>query len=293
VCQKASSTTMTQETISTISNVVACLTAIAALITAIATILTARQIKKQRETTYHPDLAFLKKHVYAYSSQSDLGIPTTWMEYNPEQENTATDKLSHSYTITLYNVGFGAAKNIEVSWDFPMLEMVNHVNTLAQHALQPAYHKYENGMLSLESTKFPKRTMIWKNERVGDRIGYLLPAHINKEGVALRIPFTFIHLSSCYLYFALSVERPSPPNIINLEDVPPLTVNLKFDDIAGETHRTSFDIHLELVSASPHEGTMNFDGYLEAKARVSLAVAPVEGIAKFLGDLFGGPRLTR
>ena len=191
---------MTQETISIISSLIASLAAIAALVTAVATILTVRQIRQQREASYRPELAFSETRVYGYASDSSGGIPNKWSETeiaDYKQSGTTMEISTSSYDLRLYNIGFGAAKNTEVSWDFPVSQMVEHVNVLAQRALQPVYHKYEKGIVSLDSKKFPKRGEIWSNQRRGERIGYLLPANINKDGVAIHIPSTFIYLSSC------------------------------------------------------------------------------------------------
>ena len=106
---------MTQETISIISSLIASLTAIAALVTAIATILTAREIRKQREASYRPELAFLETRVYGYASDISGGIPTTWSE-----TEIADLKQSSWYDLRLHNIGFDTAKNVEVSWDYPV-----------------------------------------------------------------------------------------------------------------------------------------------------------------------------
>jgi hypothetical protein len=167
--------------------------------------------------------------------------------------------------------GFGAAKNTEVSWDFPVNEMVEHVNVLAQRALQPVYHKYEKGIVSLDSKKFPKRGEIWSNQRRGERIGYLLPANINKDGVAIHIPSTFIYLSSCWIYFAISADHSPPPAVVDLDidEIPPLTVNIQFEDIAGETHRKSYNLYLKVESVEPSPGSnlMKFGGQVTVRSQ--------------------------
>ena len=114
---------MTQETISIISSLIASLAAIAALVTAVATILTVRQIRQQREASYRPELAFSETRVYGYASDSSGGIPNKWSETeiaDYKQSGTTMEISTSSYDLRLYNIGFGAAKNTEVSWDFPV-----------------------------------------------------------------------------------------------------------------------------------------------------------------------------
>jgi hypothetical protein len=255
---------MTQETISIISSLIAAVTGIAALVTAIATILTARQIKKQREASYRPELAFSETRLYGYGSDGSGGIPATWSETEIADYKNLLPVTSW-YDLRLYNIGFGTAKNVEVSWDFPVSQMVEHVNVLAQRALQPAYHKYENGTVSLDSTKFPEINQIWSNQRRGNRIGYLLPTNINKDGVAVHIPPAFIHLGSCWLYFVISTDYRSP--LADIDKIPPLTVDLHFEDMAGEPHRKSYNLYLEVHSITrPYESNMmKFEGQITVR----------------------------
>jgi hypothetical protein len=235
--------------------------------TAIATFLTVRQIKKQTEASYRPELAFLQTTVFAYPDID--GIPSIWLTSETRDSDTSpkiAEYLATSFEIRLYNIGFGTAKDVAYSWEFPVRDLVDDVNTNAQHALEPAYYKYENGMLSLESIKFRQSTIIWETERKQTVIGYVLPTELNREGVAVRIPMTFIDLVSSQIFFAWEAARKSKQKFI-FDQIPPLSMELTYHDIAGGTYNMTFQLQLKIgmIRGSEPGKFERFSGYITAE----------------------------
>jgi hypothetical protein len=84
-----------------------------------------------------------------------------------------------------------------------------------------------------------------------------------------------LELTSYYLYFGFIAagmgslrHGEEPPALLDVDiHVPPLKVNIKFDDVSGEAHHTSLDLHLRFGSGShPKSGdSMSFAGALAAQ----------------------------
>jgi hypothetical protein len=255
---------MTHENILLISSLTAAFTALAAIMTAVATFLTVRQIKKQTEASYRPELAFLQTPVISYPATD--GIPSIWLTSEAQDSDAPTMEYHATFEIRLYNIGLGAAKDVAYSWEFPVRDMVEDVNTNAQHALEPAYYKYANGMLSLESSKFRQSTIIWETERKQTVIGYVLPTELNRDGVAIRMPMTFIDLVSSQTYFAWAAAQKGEQKVI-FDQIPPLTMELTYHDIAGGTYNMTFKLQLKIGmirSSVPGKFGM-FHGYIIAE----------------------------
>ena len=56
---------------------------------------------------------------------------------------------------------------------------------------------------------------------------------------------------------------------LDIDEILPLTVNLKFEDIAGETHRKSYNLYLKVGSVEPSPGSnmMKFDGQVTVRSQ--------------------------
>jgi hypothetical protein len=248
-----------------INNLATFLTAIAALVTAGGTLLTVRQMQKQMAASYRPELAFARMAVNCTSEGSPL--PTHWTsgrDASGNGEEQQTGKVKHlSYNVNLYNIGLGAATNIKATWDFPVAEIAEKINKLAQQALVPAYYEYKNGILSFSSEGYGQIGMVWRNEKTRS-LDYLLPQSTVGEGTPLMLPCTFIHLISSYLYFRLVNKN------ANDFSVPPLSVLLEYGDISGGQHSVAFglQVKMKMLSVPTDSQPMMMEGYIEPRKRV-------------------------
>ncbi|CAM4250668.1 hypothetical protein [Flavobacterium terrigena] len=106
----------------TVSDWINFISAISALLTAAVTFITVREIKKQREHSYHPDINIANFEFYVYKYDIDE-------EENEEEENIfslyySSKKLSemdpkrgyNELTIDISNIGLGVAKQVSWNW---------------------------------------------------------------------------------------------------------------------------------------------------------------------------------
>ncbi len=235
--------------------IVALLASLGACFSAIATFLTVRQIAKQREASYRPELAISRVFLECTKDPIAPGpIPTLWIA---KSEDGKTDSLSRTFSLSLRNVGLGTAKSVSVSWSFPFEGITKQVNELAQRTLSAAYFTFEKESLSLNSEDFGKTTSMWMNQKQ-ETLDYVLPAAVHHEPVMLTLPHAYTQIVSSLLYFsARQKDRHSFP------EIPPLIAHMEFSDIGGAKHGATFSIQFQLSAIG---GAGEFiSGYIESR----------------------------
>lgn len=217
--------------------IIALLASLGACFSAIATFLTVRQIAKQREASYRPELALSRIYVECTKDPLDSGaLPTLW---SPEGENGHTDSLKW-FSLPLQNIGLGTAKAVTVFWEFPFDNVTKQVNELAQKTLSAAYFTFDKDTLSLDSENLGKCTSMWRNQNQ-EILDYVLPAAVHTEPVMLRLPHAYIQIVSALIYFAAKdKDKKSFP------EIPPLIANIEFYDIGEVKHGAKYAIHFQL-----------------------------------------------
>lgn len=239
-----------------VDQVIALAASIGAFMSAIAAFLAVRQNTKQREASYKPELAITRTTFTASKSQlTKSSFADFWVETS-EINNNETVNLLSSLSLSLCNVGLGAAKEVQLKWSFPIDQLVSNINKKAQTALVPAYFEYENEVLSLKSEQLHAATSMWRNQK-HNFVDYVLPASADQEGVQVQVPPAYMELVSALIFFSSKEKGTTFP------EMPALKLELEFFDIGGGKHSSSFSIELNLVAI--HGGGEGFHGYLQSK----------------------------
>jgi hypothetical protein len=223
-----------------IDQFIAVAASIGSCMAAIATFLTVRQMSKQRTDSYHPELA-LSRIVFDARPLTDGGLPTLWRTTsNSDSENIDGTKSPFSFSVPLSNIGLGAAKDVKIFWEFPLGELTEKINQLAQSAAVAARFTFDNGMLSTESELFGKQVSIWKNQQKA-HIDYVLPAAVQHEPETLQLPHAYVVAASAFFHMcAKNKNRQSFP------ELPALKVTFNYLDIGDRKHTAAFDMELEV-----------------------------------------------
>ena len=212
------------EMISLATSVAACLSAIAALIVV-------RQNYKQRTASYRPELVLVNKTVWLKSFEETGGIP-----------HRVDDNGNLLVSIPIVNIGFGAARDLKVSWNFQIDEVVSSVNRLAQRSLARAFFEYDNGMLSMKPDE--NWMLSWESQKETE-IDYVLPASIQSERPdQLHLPMAYVALVCGHYHFAFKSQS------LDIPDVPKLECRLTYVDVGGAKHSVDLLIVLEAVMIS-------------------------------------------
>ena len=236
--------------------VIALIASIGACFSAIAAFLTIRQVSKQREASYHPELVITRTKFECISNPlSEGNIPDTWVTRN---ENGEIQDLLGFFGVPIRNVGLGAAKEVNVTWSFKIEQLIKHVNEIAQKTLTPVYYHYKNGTLSLKTDGIGGATSMWQNQQKS-KIDFVLPAPSDNPPTELIIPPAFILSASALVHFYTKEDILQIP-----QDIPKLSVDLTYSDIGGKQFNTKLIIETFITSVSGKGES--FSGYLEAKS---------------------------
>lgn len=214
------------------TELVSLLTSTAACLSAIAAFVVVRQNYKQRISSYKPELVFVKTPAKFPSFDETGGLP-----------NLADDTQKRDVSIPIVNVGLGAARNLRISWRFPVDQVVSSVNRLAQESLTPVYFEYKNGFLCKKSQN--EWFIPWHD---GLDIDFVLPASIQQVPTELRLPGVYTALGFAFHHFAFKRaskdDRPTPWDSL---EFPPLECRLEYSDIGGIRHRVDLLLRMTLV----------------------------------------------
>lgn len=238
--------------------IIALLASVGACLSAIATFWTVRQIAKQREASYRPELLFSRLSFEAMAATADDPgpLPVRWVL--PSNSGVRPKLPQPTISIPLRNVGLGAAKSIAVSWSFAVAETVAAINERAQRARIPAFFTVDNDVVKLKSETFGNLIVFWRNEQ-SMSLDYVLPASVEQPAAELRVPFAFMLLYTVALFLAFREDEVTPP----LEHLPTLTAHLEYRDIGNRAHHSSFELVVTLENVL--NGGQSFRAILEPK----------------------------
>ena len=260
-----------------LSNVAALVAALAAMVTAWGTLQTVRQMQRQMEASYRPELTFARVLLKAEPDSPSSPLPTHWTEqplpthwteeprFPVSGTTTSTSKITAPawFFTNLYNVGLGAATSINVVWNFAVEDMVEEINRLAQRTLSPAFYEYKQGVLSLVSPTWPEITISWENEKKAS-LDYIMPESSQHTAAALTIPMTYIQLLSTYLY----LQHVQKDNRAEMKAFP-LKIDISYGDISGRRHQVSFSlrVNVEIIASTSKKknSPVTFDAYIDAQ----------------------------
>jgi len=225
---------------------------IATCITAIIILLTLLEMKKQRSMTYRPTLVPTRQLISAKQSKGHFN----WQDKKTEIEGIDTDHFG--YSLHVFNLGNGAAKNINVAWEFNIESVVTSVNSLFQKNMSQAYIEINNrNWLSIKGDDI-NHGMVNINLDMEGQYDYLLPASIDKSGLAIRIPYTFITLVSHYFNEASKQLKNNEESL--LSNTPNIDLILTFEDISGAKYMVKYilSVNLIMISESVFQAELNY-----------------------------------
>jgi len=237
----------------TISDTVSLLSSIGACFAAIAAFLSVREAAKHRRLSYRPELALSSVTFTAKKRQGGgIRLPLHWIR-NDDNFIPASD--STYAAIPLANIGLAAAKNISLSWSFPIEAMTQRVREIANEVSCDAEFSYADGRLTMRSNEFGHVITNWEFQRQR-KIDYVIPVAIQKEAFALQLPGTYTLLVAALVH--LSARKGE----FDLPIAQPLRLHATYYDIADDKYEMSFDIRFELVAISPEDSERTFHGVL-------------------------------
>lgn len=216
------------------------LTAIAALITAIVTLVTIREIKKQREHSYQPDLDIanfdVRIYKYDYDEKED-DKDLTFLYYSKDRLNP-DEKLDgyNELLLDINNIGFGAAKEVNWEWSFDFYNAKDVIN-LSENEFEYDEEKEELS-ITIPELKIEWTYLLYE-ENDTDCLNFILPYSIENRENTIRLPNYFIDLF--WLYKSKGVVNQTYDSD---QDFPPLKLLMTYTNIDGKKFEKHFNIYL-------------------------------------------------
>ena len=211
-------------------NLVTFITALGTLLTSIVGLFTLRQVKKQRETTYQPELCVNDFECSLFnnpfhSSEFTIYALSKLGHQTPKDKGGWQGAVPHA---AINNIGLGSAKNVVCSWQFNLDAAVELINTLKpDHLICKRIALFIFIMVDKKTIfDIPVKTESFD-------YNVILPYSKDSEQTLCPIDQTVINSYLLYLLFKHKMYNKETDNyfIEKFEDMPPAYFIIDYDDI--------------------------------------------------------------
>lgn len=245
------------------------LSGIGTFLSVLIAIYTISEIKKQRLSTYKPELIIKSFIVYLNKSplikEYDELIKYKVENFNEYDKKPFKDKNGDEYSVSpLYkieNYGFGPAKKISLIWKYDVEEAINEISKI----LYDDYHF--NEFKDKKKTSFFEETnrlhyyflnnkkneqfqiSFYNKKKTIQGIDYLPPINIKEHSHYHAIPSEIINSYFIYFLFANKlIKKRNKHSFGNeIKEMPKVSLELKYDDINGKTYIKNFEFKLSII----------------------------------------------
>lgn len=232
---------------------------LAACFAAMATFRTANEMKKQREMMSRPEIipfssinfktGYMKNSVEKRSMENII-INIEWLELPSYSEGEPYKmKRAKKIDIPIVNIGSGAAKNVEIGWEFEIERVIEEANQLASDVYNTEYRYFEldDNWLKMnikkENTPFFIEKYVKKHGKT-KKINYILPVSIDPMPITMKIPSVYCKLVNAILFFSFKKDPKIEP------ELPKITLSIKYTDIGGGKHEAKY-VYSTSISGFP------------------------------------------
>ena len=221
-------------------------TLIVTFITSCAALLTVRQVKKQRETSYFPELYLGNKLVTIYGEEyKNTFLPFKYLTEEKREDDIR--EISHEISLDVFNVGFAVAKAVEYSWSFDLNKIIDIIKIYNKSGF---FHVFLDNALTITVPKLGyQHTHIVSNQIRKKNINYVLQSSIEKIPTQISIPESYLDLFILYACISLEIFESKKTDELTLktydidfDNFPPLLIVITYNDLHGKKHTKNFKI---------------------------------------------------
>ena len=216
-------------------------------------LLTLLEMVKQRRATYKPDIVVFPISRFAYIG--DSGFPDIWLDNRVEkiEDEDLTSQRSF-FQLPIYNLGLGAARDVECKWSFDLEEFIGNVNEIKNYSpIKFEISIDENNFLFVD---FPPKIKSYTNIASDINIDFILPSSIEKEETNILFPSTYIRLVQLYTLCEISHSISDGLDFPKFQ-FPELELSIKFKDIGGSRHSKKFKFNFSIGMMSIRKDPKN------------------------------------
>ncbi|WP_263835081.1 hypothetical protein [Salinibacter sp.] len=245
---------------------------VATLLTAVAALFTALETRRQRVTSYKPDFVIDSSGFCMQWMEQDERIPLTFSSRGSEFDDSEGLSNGPKWQLHLdcYNVGQGAARKVEVTWDFDVVKFASEISNLGGN---PPFRIWDNdGVIEIEPVGVDiGRKIHLTHQQFNDRHSHVLPTSIDASPKKIPIPWAYLEVFAAYIFAIDEVkyaEGSEDPQVLDVDEPPPLTMEIEYLDIVGESHVQSYTVQPDIVRLSPRPDDGTSKEAVSAELRV-------------------------
>ena len=221
------------------------LSTLGTLAASLAAFYTILEMKRQRERSYRPEIVFTSTQFHLYSNETDeLPILFSYIPLTIE-DRKGVFSIGSKINLLLYNVGFGAAKNISFQFDFDLLKAQSIINNNSPRNKSTGTQKInvncENDAIYIDG---PSANSFISINRAY-KISVLLPSSNEYNIINAHIPIDISTLFSAYCYVA--IHNRSDKSFLKF---PPINLVINYQDISDKVFQKKFEILLTFRSGT-------------------------------------------
>jgi hypothetical protein len=212
---------------------------------------TLKEIGLQRVNTYLPVIIIESLPFYTYTNtENNFPVEFTYSQHPARKDDFYYFQLD-LLKLKCYNVGFGAAKNVVVSYDFNIQEAIDII------------HKYSPNQKFQDKRIFTIKIIedsLWIEHLDADvsmikiydpeKLSFILPMSISNTPTEVSLAGYISHLYAIYSF----IRWQNIKNRADMGNFPTIKIKLSYQDINDKYYEMAYSIDLLWKGGRPEEG---------------------------------------
>jgi hypothetical protein len=243
-------------------------------ITIILVFLTLKEMEKQRRESYKPVVVIprfglrgeAKMHdgIIVFEDFYRGGLHNEEIQWNQGKDSSKEGNFRVLDHVVLYNLGVGAAKDIEIKWelDFEISEAVEKVKEFCYKNSIPLIVEIDKDALKVRKKFRADDNVVYHYSIIpGEhQIDYLLPQSVEPSGIRLRLPLIYEKLLSL-LTTTYNYKNPDWP-----KPELPILLDIHYKDIGNKEYRNQYRLRIShhFFALGEEAESTYFDALFEA-----------------------------
>lgn len=239
---------MIDSTLTFAISILACISSVAA---AIIYYFTLKEIRKQRQTTYKPEI-FVDNKQFFIKSYSDEKVSKSffWDDKIKYDQTNNVDNVSN-FSLKCYNIGLGTAKNVKIIFKIDINDFIKTINLLISDMESKIRIESKRNMISIYADEINKTITHFEINQNQQLVSFILPVSYNKkEYDFVKLPNYFMDLYTIYFYLRSKQIKESKQNNFTLDVFynPIFSIQINFEDVHNDKHTKEFLLKFEVFS---------------------------------------------
>jgi hypothetical protein len=213
----------------TLVSIFAIIAAISTVIYTFVTVKTLKEIKRQRETTYLPNVV-LGESSYTMKIDKDL-------KHNSIQFEDVTTKIkTNDCFLNIYNIGLASAKNLNIIFE---INDNKFIELIKENISEVEIAELGNGFLSIKHKEFNGgHNLAAQKNKSKD---FLIPINIENKPFKLELPSYLMTILYLLVY---NLED----NYELISDLPHFDLKIKYEDLSNKQHFINYQLKLNVFA---------------------------------------------